>query len=61
KRRVERGQNKIARTTSGFSGSIGGGNQGVTSEGSSVPAQSTPQASGSLPCRHSQGNGSQSR
>ncbi|MCD7470935.1 hypothetical protein HAX54_011177 [Datura stramonium] len=60
KKRVDQDQNKKARTTGGFSGSIGGGNQGVPGKGSSVLAQSTPQTSGSLPSRHSQGNGSQS-
>ncbi|MCE5167537.1 hypothetical protein HAX54_008876, partial [Datura stramonium] len=60
KRKVERDLNKKARTTGGFSGSIGGGNQGVPSKGFLVPAQFTPQTSGSLPGRHSQGNGSQS-
>ncbi|MCD9561326.1 hypothetical protein HAX54_020383 [Datura stramonium] len=61
KRRVERDQNKKVRTTGGFNGSIGGGNQGVPSKGSLVPAQSTPHTSGSLPSIYSQGNGSQSR
>ncbi|MCD7472097.1 hypothetical protein HAX54_013036 [Datura stramonium] len=54
-------KNKKARTTGGFSSSIGGGNKGVPSKGSSVPTQSMPQTSGSLLGRHSQGNGSQSR
>ncbi|MCD7468285.1 hypothetical protein HAX54_006323, partial [Datura stramonium] len=61
KRRVERDQNKKGRKTDGFSGSIGGGNEGVPSKGSLVPAQSMPQTSGSLPSRHSEGSGSQSR
>ncbi|MCE5166316.1 hypothetical protein HAX54_017322, partial [Datura stramonium] len=59
-RRVERDQNKKAQTTSGFGGSIGGGNQGVPNKGSSVPSQSMPQTSGSFLGRHSQGNGIQS-
>ncbi|MCE3051060.1 hypothetical protein HAX54_048839 [Datura stramonium] len=61
KRRVERDQNKKAQTTGWFNGSIGSGNQGMPSKGSLVPAQSMPQTSGSLPGRHSQGKGSQSR
>ncbi|MCE2055145.1 hypothetical protein HAX54_042061 [Datura stramonium] len=54
KRRVEKDQNNKARTTDGFSGSVGGGNKGVPSKGSS-PAQSTPQTGGSFSGIHSQG------
>ncbi|MCE3052032.1 hypothetical protein HAX54_051438 [Datura stramonium] len=42
-------------------GSIGGGNQGVPSKGSLVPAQSMPRTSCSFPGSHSQGNAIQSR
>lgn len=61
KRRVERDQNKKARTTGGFSGSVGGGSKGVFSKGFSAPAQSVPQSGTNFPGRHSQGHGSQSR
>lgn len=51
KRMVDKEKNKKARTTSRYSGELGGGGNNWLNKGTSAPTQSTPQFSKSTPSR----------